>query len=110
MRDPEVESFLAVLAARRAPRTVEAYRRDLGQLATWLGKPVGVASVDDLNAYLAQLRADGLAPATISPSASCAAPERETRTGSCRSAARPWRRFDATSPGAGHTSIAATTP
>ena len=28
-RDPDVEGFLALLAARRAPRTVEAYRRDL---------------------------------------------------------------------------------
>ena len=27
--DPQVEGFLALLAARRAPRTVEAYRRDL---------------------------------------------------------------------------------
>src|SRR5687767_5556851 len=27
--DPEVDGFLALLAARRAPRTVEAYRRDL---------------------------------------------------------------------------------
>jgi integrase/recombinase XerD len=63
--DPEVEGFLAVSAARLAPRTVEAYRRDLRSLAGWLGKPVGSASVEDLERYLAELRAQGLAPATI---------------------------------------------
>jgi integrase/recombinase XerD len=66
MRDRELEGFLAVLAARRSPRTVEAYRRDLTHLGGRLGKPVAAASTDDLNTYLAELRADGLAPATIS--------------------------------------------
>jgi len=66
MRDPELEGYLAVLATRRAPRTVEAYRRDLTDIQTRLGKPVGEASTDDLRTYLAELRADGLAPATIS--------------------------------------------
>jgi integrase/recombinase XerD len=65
-RDPELDSFLAVLAARRAPRTVEAYRRDLTHIRSRLGKPVSSATTDDLNVYLAELRADGLAPATIS--------------------------------------------
>src|SRR5262249_56484450 len=37
--DPEVEGFLALLAARRAPKTVEAYRRDLRALGDWLGGP-----------------------------------------------------------------------
>ena len=32
--DPEVDGFLALLAARRAPQTVEAYRRDLARSAT----------------------------------------------------------------------------
>jgi integrase/recombinase XerD len=64
--DDELENFLAVLAARRAPRTVEAYRRDLHHLEGWLGKPVATASADELKAYLAQLRAEGRAPATIS--------------------------------------------
>jgi integrase/recombinase XerD len=63
--DPDVEGFLALLAARRAPRTVEAYRRDLTAVGTWLGKPVGRASVDDLERYLAELRAEGLAATTI---------------------------------------------
>src|SRR5438552_650071 len=32
-RDAEVEGFLALLATNRAPRTVDAYRRDLAALA-----------------------------------------------------------------------------
>jgi integrase/recombinase XerD len=64
-RDPDVEAFLALLAARRAPRTVEAYRRDLQLIATQLGKPVGAATAAELETYVAQLRADGLAAATI---------------------------------------------
>jgi integrase/recombinase XerD len=65
MRDRDLDGFLAVLAARRAPRTVEAYRRDLTHMQSRLGKPVSSASTDDLNVYLAELRADGLSPATI---------------------------------------------
>ncbi len=63
--DPAVESFLAVLRTTRAPRTVEAYRRDLGQLREWLGRPVGTVTTEELERYLAQLRADGLAATTI---------------------------------------------
>jgi integrase/recombinase XerD len=63
--DRDVESFLALLAARRAPRTVEAYRRDLEQLRAYLDKPVGEATREDLERYTAQMRADGLSPATI---------------------------------------------
>jgi integrase/recombinase XerD len=63
--DPEVEGFLALLAARRAARTVEAYRRDLAQLAAWLDRPVGTATTQDCERYLAELRAQGLAPATL---------------------------------------------
>jgi integrase/recombinase XerD len=63
--DPEVEGFLALLAARRSPRTVDAYRRDLATVAAWLGRPVGQATTDDLERYLAELRARGLAPATL---------------------------------------------
>jgi len=64
-RDPDVEGFLALLAARRAPKTVEAYRRDLGALGAFLGKPVAQATLEELETYTAQQRADGLAPATI---------------------------------------------
>jgi len=63
--DPEVEGFLALLAARRAPRTVEAYRRDLTQLARWLGRPVGAAEPETLERWIAEQRADGVAATTV---------------------------------------------
>jgi integrase/recombinase XerD len=63
--DPEVEGFLALLGATRSPRTVEAYRRDLRALREYLGKPVAQATLEELEGYIAQLRADGLASATI---------------------------------------------
>jgi integrase/recombinase XerD len=62
---PAVESFLALSAARLAPRTVEAYRRDLADLEAWLGGSPTEATNDQLAAYVAQLRADGLAATTI---------------------------------------------
>jgi integrase/recombinase XerD len=62
---PELEGFLALLATRRAPRTVDAYRRDLLQLEESLGKPLTDATSDDIHAHLAELRARGLAPATM---------------------------------------------
>jgi integrase/recombinase XerD len=64
-RDPELEGFLALIAARRSPRTVEAYRRDLTALGTYLGKPIAGATLEELERYTAQLRADGLSAATI---------------------------------------------
>jgi integrase/recombinase XerD len=63
--DAEVEGFLSLLAARRAPKTVEAYRRDLKQFADFTGNSPATAGTDDLERYVAQLRADGLAPATV---------------------------------------------
>jgi integrase/recombinase XerD len=63
--DPEVESFLAVSAARLAPRTVEAYRRDLSSLAGWLRHSPATATREELERYLAELRAEGLAASTI---------------------------------------------
>src|SRR5438132_63125 len=63
--DPEVEGFLALLAARRAPKTVDAYRRDLRALGDWLGGPPSKATGEDLERWLAELRAAGLSPATI---------------------------------------------
>jgi len=65
MPDPDVEGFLALLATRRAPKTVEAYRRDLSALAKWFGGPVGRITTEQLEQYIAELRAAGLAPATI---------------------------------------------
>jgi integrase/recombinase XerD len=64
-RDPDVESFLALLAASRSPRTVAAYRHDLGSLGAWLGRPVASARLEELERYLAELRAQGRAPSTI---------------------------------------------
>jgi integrase/recombinase XerD len=66
IHDPDVEGFLALLAARRAPKTVEAYRRDLAQFAEFIGGSPATAGTDDLERYIAQLRADGLALATVS--------------------------------------------
>jgi integrase/recombinase XerD len=63
--DPQVEGFLALLAASRAPRTVEAYRRDLKALAEWLGRPPATAASEELERYVAELRAAGLSAATI---------------------------------------------
>ena len=65
IRDPDVESYLAVSAARLAPRTVEAYRRDLTSLARWLGHSPATATREELERYLAELRAEGLAASTI---------------------------------------------
>jgi integrase/recombinase XerD len=64
-RDPDLAGFLAVAAARLAPRTVEAYRRDLLALGTWLGRPPSSATREELERYLAELRAAGLASSTI---------------------------------------------
>jgi integrase/recombinase XerD len=66
LNDPELDGFLALLAARRAPRTVDAYRHDLRHLAAWLRRAPSSATRDELERYLAELRAAGLAPATIS--------------------------------------------
>ncbi len=63
--DPELDGFLAVLAAQRAPRTVDAYRRDLEHFARFLGSAPSRATTEELERYVAQLRADGLSAATI---------------------------------------------
>jgi integrase/recombinase XerD len=65
IRDPDVDGFLGLLAANRSPRTVSAYRRDLASFADWLGRPVASAKLEELERYLAALRAQGLASATI---------------------------------------------
>ena len=63
--DPAVESFLALSTARLAPRTVEAYRRDLADFSAWLDGGPGGATTDQLAAYVASMRAAGLAATTI---------------------------------------------
>jgi site-specific recombinase XerD len=65
IHDPDVDGFLALLGATRAPRTVEAYRRDLTALSGYLRKPIAEASLEELERYTASLRADGLAATTI---------------------------------------------
>ncbi len=63
--DPAVESFLLLGATRLAPRTVEAYRQDLVQLAAFLGGSPAAATTERLAEYVARMRADGLAATTI---------------------------------------------
>ena len=68
--DTSVESFLALSTARLAPRTVDAYRRDLADFCRWLEEPPGSATLDgttpdQLSAYVASMRAAGLAGTTI---------------------------------------------
>ncbi len=70
--DPYLESFLALLAARRAPRTVDAYRRDLADLSAFLGRSPAGASADDVHGWLADLRARGQAPSSIARRAAAA--------------------------------------
>jgi integrase/recombinase XerD len=70
--DSAVAGFLALLAARRAPRTVDAYRRDLADLARSLGKPPTVANEEEIKAWLADLRGRGQAPASVARRAAAA--------------------------------------
>jgi integrase/recombinase XerD len=64
--DPDAERFLLNLAARRSQRTVDAYGRDLRELAAFREGPVAETTVEELERWLASMRADGLAPSTIS--------------------------------------------
>jgi integrase/recombinase XerD len=64
--DSDVERYLLLLAARCSPRTVDAYRRDLAALAVFRGGPVGDTTLEELERWLAAMRADGLAPTTLS--------------------------------------------
>jgi len=63
--DPELEGFLALSTARLAPRTVEAYRRDLEALTAWLERSPASVTTEELERYVAELRAAGLSGATI---------------------------------------------
>jgi integrase/recombinase XerD len=63
--DPDLERYLLLLAARRSPRTLDAYRRDLVSLGAFRGGTVGDATVEDLERWLAAMRAQGLAPSTL---------------------------------------------
>jgi integrase/recombinase XerD len=70
--DPVVGGFLALLAARRAERTVDAYRRDLADLATYLGGSPTTAGSEEIERWLADLRARGQAPSSIARRAAAA--------------------------------------
>ena len=70
--DVAVESFLALLAAQRSPRTVDAYRRDLRDLAAFLDRSPTSATADEMQAWLAELRARGLSPSSVARKASAA--------------------------------------
>ena len=63
--DPDVESYLLLLAASRSPRTVDAYRRDLAAFSATLAGPVGDTTTEQIEAWLASMRAEGRAPSTI---------------------------------------------
>jgi integrase/recombinase XerD len=63
--DPDVDRFLLTLQARRSPRTVDAYRRDLKAFAQFRDGAVGDATVEEIEAWLAGMRADGLASSTV---------------------------------------------
>jgi integrase/recombinase XerD len=65
IRDPDLDSFLAVSRARLAPRTVESYRRDLEDFATRLDRGIADATEAQIEEYLAELRAAGRSPATL---------------------------------------------
>jgi integrase/recombinase XerD len=65
IRDPELETFLAVSRARLAPRTVESYRRDLEDFAGRLGRGIADTTVEEIEGYLAELRAAGRSGATL---------------------------------------------
>ena len=69
--DRLIEEFLGYLGYERgaSPHTLDAYRRDLSRYAAFLADR-GVVKADaidrnDLTAYVAALRADGLAPTTV---------------------------------------------
>jgi integrase/recombinase XerD len=72
MSDSAVTGFLALLAARRAPRTVDAYRRDLADLAAFLAKPPAEADEEDIERWLTDLRARGQAPSSVARRAAAA--------------------------------------
>ncbi len=63
--DPDLDRYLLLLAARRSPRTLDAYRRDLASLAEFRAGNAGDATVEDLERWLAGMRAAGLAPSTL---------------------------------------------
>lgn len=66
---PKIESFLEMLSAERgaSPNTLEAYSRDLRDLAGFLGaaRPVDEAGTEDIRRYLARQSDSGMAARTL---------------------------------------------
>ena len=65
MTDKAVDSFLALSATRLAPKTVDAYRRDLNDVTAFLQASPAGATPERLAEYVASMRARGLAATTI---------------------------------------------
>jgi integrase/recombinase XerD len=63
--DPDAERFLLLLAAQRSPRTVDAYRRDLAAFGAFRDGLLAETTTEELERWIAQMRADGLAATTI---------------------------------------------
>ena len=63
--DPDVERYLLSLQARRSPRTVDAYRRDLAALHSFLDKDVSQVTPEELESWVATMRAEARAASTI---------------------------------------------
>ena len=66
---PDIEAFLEMLSAERgaAVNTIEAYRRDLGDISAYLlrrGSSLRAAAPADLSAYFTAASAAGLKPAS----------------------------------------------
>jgi integrase/recombinase XerD len=70
--DLAVDGFLALLATRRAERTVDAYRRDLADLTAYLGRSPTTAGAEEIERWLADLRARGQAPSSVARRAAAA--------------------------------------
>jgi site-specific recombinase XerD len=67
---PEAEELLRWLVVERgrSPSTIEAYRRDLRRYTSYLddvGTTIAAATPDDVAAFVARLRGEGLAPSTV---------------------------------------------
>ena len=63
--DRELDGFLALLATRRAPRTVDAYSRDLAELTRFVDAPLARTTTQDLERYLADLTRPGAMTAAL---------------------------------------------
>ncbi|MEQ9109653.1 MAG: site-specific tyrosine recombinase XerD [Rhodospirillaceae bacterium] len=68
-----VDSFLDMMSAERgaSPNTLDAYARDLENLAEDLGADVSQASSEQLRVFLSRLMSQGLKPSTAARKLSC---------------------------------------